>query len=136
MTPNPHRLTARCAHHTVWGPPTDDPGLLQARAALQPAGPGPSSQSNFTFTSPDPRLLIWDPWEFKLGGYSFFRGWLSVPLFYDEIIDEFEVAPRVCLRVWGLPAREQPAKDGPLLGHAGGPSTSVNGIFMPLGGIL
>jgi len=109
---------------------TDDPGLLQARATLQRADSGMSGQ-NFTFMSPDPQLLQWDS-TFDINGYSFLGGWLNAPLFYDEIIDEFEEAPRVCLRVWGLPARQQPAKHGPILGHDGGPGSSVEAVFFPL----
>lgn len=85
----------------------------------------------FTFVKPDPQLLQWDS-TFEFEGNNYLGGWLNASLwFYDEVVDELAPSPRVCLRVWGLPSREQPAKSGPLFSHTGGPSATVDAILAP-----
>lgn len=52
---------------------------------------------------------------------SFFR--FKVPLVHDRALMDYEMPPYVCLRVRGMAALKQPAKNGPLLAHCGGPGS-------------
>jgi len=97
---------------------------------------GPDSQdsqdswSGWSFMLPNPRLLVWDkivqyPLNYSTGpaNYTIFNGWLKVPLVHDSALMQFEMPPYVCLRVRGTAALQQPAKNGPLLTHCGGPGS-------------
>ena len=52
---------------------------------------------------------------------SFFP--FKVPLVHDRALMDYEMPPYVCLRVRGMAALKQPAKNGPLLAHCGGPGS-------------
>eukprot|EP00438_Fugacium_kawagutii_P017883 Skav216103 [mRNA] locus=scaffold2042:326400:331188:- [translate_table: standard] len=89
-----------------------------------------ASTQKWSFLSPDPELLVWDRrgvfrWNNTkdVVNASFYDGWLKVPLVHDPALMEYEMPPFVCLRVRGIPAIQQPAKNGPLLVHCGGPGS-------------
>ena len=46
-----------------------------------------------------------------------------MPLVHDPALLDYELPPYVCLRVRGMAALQQPAKNGPLLAHCGGPGS-------------
>lgn len=79
---------------------------------------------------PNPELLQWDlvgtakmRTSSGVVNRSVYNGWLKVPLVHDPALLDFEEPPSVCLRVRALGALKQPAKNGPLLAHCGGPGT-------------
>mmetsp|Transcript_69345 Transcript_69345/g.162964 ORF Transcript_69345/g.162964 Transcript_69345/m.162964 type:complete len:647 (-) Transcript_69345:262-2202(-) len=77
----------------------------------------------WTFEQPNPELLVWDHKEEVEPNYWIYQGWLKTPLDHDPRLAQFESPPFVCLRVAARPATQQPAKEGPLLTHCGGPSS-------------
>lgn len=46
-----------------------------------------------------------------------------MPLVHDTALLQFEMPPFVCLRVRGIASQVQPARNGPILAHCGGPLT-------------
>ena len=42
---------------------------------------------------------------------------------HDPALLDYELPPYVCLRVRGMAALKQPAQNGPLLAHCGGPGS-------------
>jgi len=83
----------------------------------------------WTFEQPNPNLLVWDHKEELEPNYWIYQGWLKTPLDHDPRLAEFEAPPFVCLRVAARPATQQPAKEGPLLMHCGGPGTGRDCAF-------
>ncbi|CAL1154296.1 unnamed protein product [Cladocopium goreaui] len=84
----------------------------------------------WSFLKPNPELLIWDRrvntslnTTTDLVNISIYNGWLKVPLVHDPALLDYELPPYVCLRVRGMAALQQPAKNGPLLAHCGGPGS-------------
>eukprot|EP00434_Breviolum_minutum_P018504 symbB.v1.2.016320.t2/scaffold1240.1/size129799/3 len=84
----------------------------------------------WSFTNPNPELLVWDRGvktamntTSGLLNISIYNGWLKVPLVHDRALMDYEMPPYVCLRVRGMAALKQPAKNGPLLAHCGGPGS-------------
>eukprot|EP00931_Biecheleriopsis_adriatica_P120390 TRINITY_DN95511_c0_g1_i1.p1 TRINITY_DN95511_c0_g1~~TRINITY_DN95511_c0_g1_i1.p1 ORF type:complete len:673 (-),score=121.57 TRINITY_DN95511_c0_g1_i1:226-2244(-) len=83
-----------------------------------------TADQEFSVAKPDASRLRWDSHFFVSGGETeVLNGWLRVPLMHDSALSEFETSPDVCLRVRMVPARKQPAKNGPLLVHCGGPGS-------------
>ncbi|CAK9055256.1 Serine protease Hip1 (Hydrolase important for pathogenesis 1) (Serine hydrolase Hip1) [Durusdinium trenchii] len=80
----------------------------------------------WSFEKPDPELLLWDRVvNATIGAVErvVYNGWLKVPLVHDPALLDFEEPPYLCLRVRGLKALKQPAANGPLLMHCGGPGS-------------
>ena len=84
----------------------------------------------WSFKDPNPELLRWDriiteAVDSPTGSINrtTYNGWLKVPLVHDTALLQFEMPPSVCLRVRGIAAQVQPAKNGPMLAHCGGPMT-------------
>lgn len=84
----------------------------------------------WSFKDPNPDLLRWDriiteAVDSPSGqiNRTTYNGWLSVPLVHDTALLQFEMPPFVCLRVRGIASQVQPARNGPILAHCGGPLT-------------
>jgi hypothetical protein len=58
---------------------------------------------------------------FSMGEIPMYR--VKVPLVHDPALLDYEFPPSGCLRVRGMAALKQPAKNGPLLAHCGGPGS-------------
>eukprot|EP00438_Fugacium_kawagutii_P015460 Skav202290 [mRNA] locus=scaffold3364:49860:51839:+ [translate_table: standard] len=91
---------------------------------------GVKATQPWSFLKPDPELLVWDrkinaSWNTTKDAVNvtIYDGWLKVPLVHDPALMDYEVPPFVCLRVRGIAAIRQPAKNGPLLVHCGGPGS-------------
>lgn len=107
----------------------DEAGLLQAKTASRVGGAKGSKDTEFTFLNPDPEVMVWDK-EYPINdNLTVKAGWLNVPLFYDEVLSKFAKPPVMCLRVWGIQANQQPAAQGPLLSHNGGPVSTMESVF-------
>lgn len=116
--------------------PGEDLSLRQLRGQrmMKPDGEAPKEDNavsaKWSFTDPDPDILVWDTWLENTGyeaeGQKVAVGWLKTPLVHDPDMSPYEAVPYVCLRVKGIPAMNQPAKHGPLLGHCGGPGSDNN----------
>ena len=65
-------------------------------------------------------------------GVQSYFGWLKTPLVHDMAMLPYEEVPYVCLRVRAIPATEQPAKNGPLLFHCGGPGSGTDCVELSL----
>lgn len=81
-----------------------------------------NDKETLSLLNPDPELLVWDNVTYESDNKTFMMGWLNVPLYHNPA-SQFEPAPRFCLRVRVLPAKYQPAANGPLLVHCGGPGS-------------
>ncbi|CAE7664932.1 caeA, partial [Symbiodinium necroappetens] len=116
--------------------PEEDLSLRQLRGQKMMKPDGEASKEDnavsakWSFTDPDPDVLIWDTWLENTGyeaeGQKVAVGWLKTPLVHDPDMSPYEAVPYVCLRVKGIAAMNQPAKHGPLLGHCGGPGSDNN----------
>ncbi|CAE7455216.1 caeA [Symbiodinium natans] len=115
--------------------PEEDLSLrqLRGRKMMKPDGVASTEDqagSKWSFTDPDPEILIWDTWledsVYAPAGQQVAVGWLKTPLVHDPDMSPYEAVPYVCLRVKGIPAMNQPAKHGLLLGHCGGPGSDNN----------
>ncbi|CAE7232131.1 unnamed protein product, partial [Symbiodinium microadriaticum] len=58
--------------------------------------------AKWSFTDPDPDVLIWDTWLENTGyeaeGQKVAVGWLKTPLVHDPDMSPYEAVPYVCLR--------------------------------------
>lgn len=97
-----------------------------------------SPRTMFSMLRPDPELLRWDenysPDHLPSAGEAI-GGWLSVPLIHDPYLraalkDVGDASPRLCLRIKARPAAVQPAVNGPLLFHCGGPGSGRDCVAM------
>jgi len=80
--------------------------------------------AEWSFLNPNPEILVWDEETVILpGGHERYSGWLKTPLVHDLAMSPYEAVPYICLRVNGIPATQQPAQNGPLLIHCGGPGS-------------
>jgi pimeloyl-ACP methyl ester carboxylesterase len=80
-------------------------------------------KQSYSLLRPNPEFLVWDNVTYENNNKTYMMGWLNVPLYHDSVVSQFEAAPRFCLRVRVLPAIHQPAKNGPLMLHCGGPGS-------------
>jgi len=88
----------------------------------------------FSLMHPDPNILVWDEKsDYVPDGYL--AGWLKVPVLHDPYLEKFEKSPEACLRVVVHPAKNQPAKNGPLLLHCGGPGSGASCVSI-MGSII
>eukprot|EP00931_Biecheleriopsis_adriatica_P085241 TRINITY_DN5956_c0_g1_i2.p1 TRINITY_DN5956_c0_g1~~TRINITY_DN5956_c0_g1_i2.p1 ORF type:complete len:719 (-),score=109.83 TRINITY_DN5956_c0_g1_i2:449-2605(-) len=109
-------------------------GIVERDYGLQPhkccrptcsdAGPCPAGEeaNGFSLSSPDPSVLVWDE---ETIGRKVQWGWLNVPIINDKATLGLEESPRTCLRVHVRPAKQQPAANGPLMIHCGGPGSGM-----------
>ena len=96
----------------------------------------PRNAVAFSISEPDASALRWDS-EFTVTGSEETRkgllGYLTVPLDYYDA-----ESPNITLRVRAVLSNAQPASQGPLLFHCGGPGsddTCTNGIASPSYGL-
>ncbi|CAE7725932.1 unnamed protein product [Symbiodinium sp. CCMP2456] len=104
------------------GRPNSEPSARRLRGLKEEVS-NEGVDAGWSSWNPDPEVLVWDEQVSTKDGLQSYFGWLKTPLVHDMAMLPYEEVPYVCLRVRAIPATEQPAKNGPLLFHCGGPGS-------------